>query len=509
VSQTLNVHVRVNDAATGRPTAVRIRISGPDGRYYPPLGHAVDFPVGRNEDVGGHVYLKREECGTTLRVAIHDAERRATLTSGQHQAYIDGSCEIPLPTGVPLEVEISKGPAYTPIREQVTLGAGQLTLRFVIARWTGATWNGMVAVDSRCHFLSPHAAKLEAEAEGLDFVNLLATVQDYPSPDGHMYRTTPNLFAFSGQAPSIERVYVNTFHEHPALGRLALLNCHRPVFPLTFGNMDETDDWSLADWCDQCHRKKGLVVWCDAYRQEAGLPGGEALIDAILGKIDAIELDAHVRPTSFLPLWYRLLNAGIRLPVVGGSGKDSNRIALGGVRTLTPAGETRSYAEWIETVRAGRTIATNEPLLRWAINGQPYATSVTSTNDQPVRFSAEIASSEPIERFEIIANGLVIATSSSDLIEVEHQLPEGGWLAARCWSTAKSRLYPHVPIFAHTSPIWVNSPRRQTSAVTSLLREIEGVRQWIDTTGRFTIEKRKEQLLALCEAADRKLNTSP
>ncbi|MSR54139.1 MAG: hypothetical protein EXS09_12730 [Gemmataceae bacterium] len=483
MSQTLNVHVRVNDADTGRPSAVRIRIAGLDGRYYPPLGHAVDFPVGRNEDVGGHVYV-----------------------NGQHQAYIDGSCEIPLPTGVPLELEISKGPSYTPIRETVTLGAGQLTLRYPIGKRTDTTWNHMVAVDSRCHFLLPDAAKREAEAEGLDFVNLLATVQDYPSVDGHMYRTTPNLLAFSGQAPSVERVYVNTFHEHPALGKLALLNCHRPIFPLTFGHMDETDDWSLADWCDQCHRKKGLVVWCDAYRQEAGLPGGEALIDAILGKIDAIEIDAHARATSFLPQWYRLLNAGIRLPVVGGSGKDSNRIALGGVRTLTPTGETRTYSEWIETVHAGRTIASNGPLLRWAIDGQPFRTSVATTNDDPVRFSAEMASNEPIERFEIIANGLVIASSTSERIEVEHRLPEGGWLAARCWSTAKSRLYPHVPIFAHTSPIWVNAARRSPSAVNSLLREIEGVRQWIETTGRFAIAKRKEHLLSLCDGAERKLS---
>ena len=485
MSQTLNVHVRVNDSDTGRPTAVRIRIAGPEGegQYYPPLGHAVDFPVGRNEDVGGHVYL-----------------------NGQHHVYIDGGCEIPLPTGVLLEVEISKGPNYTPIRETITLGAGQLTLRYAVRKWTDESWNEIVHADSRSHFLSSHAAKLEAEAEGLELVNLLATVQDYPSTDGHMYRVTPNLSAFSGQSPSIEGVYVNTFHVHPALGRMSLLNCHRPVFPLTFGHMDETDDWSLADWCDQCHRKKGLVVWCDAYRQEAGLPGGDALIDAVLGKIDAIEMDAHARSTSFLPQWYRLLNGGIRLPLVGGSGKDSNRIALGGVRTLTPAGASRTYAEWIEAVRTGRTIATNGPLLRWAIDGQLFATNITSIDDQPVRFKAELASSEPIERFEIIANGLVIASSSADHIEVEHRLPEGGWLAARCWSTAKSRLYRHVPIFAHSSPVWVNAPRRQPTAVASLKREIEGVRQWIETTGRFTNATRKEHLLSLCDAAERKLS---
>ncbi|MBO0697905.1 MAG: hypothetical protein J2P46_05905, partial [Zavarzinella sp.] len=86
---TLLIHVRVTDAATGRPTAVRIRIGGPNGEYYPPLGRPTEFPVGRNEDVGGHVYLHQKR-----------------------YAYIDGGAEFPLPTGVPLGVEIAKGPAY-------------------------------------------------------------------------------------------------------------------------------------------------------------------------------------------------------------------------------------------------------------------------------------------------------------------------------------------------------------------------------------------------------------
>ena len=107
----MNVHVRVTDEATGKPTPVRLRIGGADGTYYPPLGRPAEFPVGRNEDVGGHVYLNQKR-----------------------YAYIDGGCEVPLPTGVPLDVEITKGPAYFPLRQTVTLGEGQLSLRFAVRR---------------------------------------------------------------------------------------------------------------------------------------------------------------------------------------------------------------------------------------------------------------------------------------------------------------------------------------------------------------------------------------
>src|SRR5688500_14801776 len=107
----LTVHLRINDAATGRPTPVRLRVTSPDGTHHAPLGRFAEFPAGRNEDVGGHLRLGRERW-----------------------FYTDGACEIPLPAGVPLRVQATKGPEYTPLDETVTLGAGQISLRFSIAR---------------------------------------------------------------------------------------------------------------------------------------------------------------------------------------------------------------------------------------------------------------------------------------------------------------------------------------------------------------------------------------
>jgi hypothetical protein len=488
VSQTLNVHVRVNDAATGQPTPVRIRFAGPNGEYFPPLGRSAEFPTGRNEDVGGSVYL-----------------------SGQRFAYIDGACEVPLPTSVPLSIEITKGIEYIPIRETIALGEGQLSLRFAIERWTDERFGGFVHVDSRCHFIASHAAKLEAMAEGIDIANLLIVAQDYPSNDGHMYRVTPNMTAFSGQTAAIDRVFVNTFNVHPALGRLGLLNCHRPVFPLTFGHIEETDDWSLADWCDQCHRKKGLVVWCDAYRPEAGLPGGEALVESILGRIDAFEIDASDRKSPFLPMWYQLLNAGIRLPLVGGSGKDSNRIAIGSMRTLTSATE-RSYSEWIESVRRGATVASNAPFVGLRVNGQPLGSPLTQLGST-LQLEASAASLVPFERLELIVDGEVVAGVSGrpgDIttakIEVEHLSDNCGWIAARCWGPPRPELYPQVPVFAHTSPIFIDRSSRSLEAVARFTCEIATVRQWVERDGRFANPRRKEHLLSLCDAATSKLS---
>jgi len=466
---TLVVHLRVNEGNT--PTPVRVNITDSEGKTYFPLSRASVFPVGRNENVGGHVSL-----------------------AGQLWFYCDGACEIRLPTNTPLKVKITKGIFYTALEKEITLGAGQMALRFAIEPIP--LRDQYLSFDSRCHFLSVSDAALEAAAEGLNIVQLLVREYDFPANDGHLYKQTANLLAFSGQSPALENastsVYVNTFNTHPALGRLGLLHSHRAVYPLTFGG-DEGDDWSLADWCEQCHRKKGLVTWCDAYRPEAGLAGGEGLLNSILGKIDAIEWDSCERKRPFLPLYYRFLNAGVRLPLIGGSGKDTNKIALGSTRTLIK----KSDLSPIEAIRQGHGIITNGPILYLNVGEQ-------------VTFGFQ--SLVPIQKLELIGNGKVLASQSYPNGGYQDEVTPSmgdfvGWLAVRCLSTTGSTIYPAEPVFAHTSPIWINPEKHQPdpNAITGLKQEIELVQEWIETSGVFTNPTRKARLLELCEGARKKL----
>lgn len=416
----LTVHVRINDAATGKPTPVRLRIADPSGRGYPPLGRFEIFPTGAGESVGGNV-----------------------LVGGAAWWVIDGSCEVPLPAALPLRIQAVKGPEYAPLDETATLGPGQMALRFAIHRRSDLRAEGWRPGDSRCLFLSPHDALLEAAAEDLDVVNLLIAEEPLENADGRRYRTVRHLAAFSGQTAALEShgrfVAVNSSNRHALLGQVGLLYSHRPVFPLTFGGQDDTDDWSIADWCDQCRRKGGLTVWVDAFREP--LVGGEALVAAILGKIDAIEI------TEYVPLqmeWvYRLWNAGFRIPLIGGSGKESNATPLGAMRTYAHIGqEPFSYKAWIEAVRAGRSFVTNGPLVS--------------------------------KEWEPIAGN--------------------GWSAMRF-------LDPNGG-FAHTSPV-IQPPKRPPSREDAepLVRAVQALRRWIETAGRFEQPKRKQAHLDRCREA--------
>jgi len=454
----LNVHLRIADTITGRPTPVRVRLTGSDGTHYAPLGRAAEFPAGRNEDVGGHIKLGRERWWC-----------------------INGACEIPLPAGVPLRVQVAKGPEWTPMDETVTLGSGQISLRFGISRSAAAN-PGWVSVDTRCHFIAPHSALLEAQAEGLDVVNLLATPFPMLALDANTYSTTPNVLAFSGQVPALERdgcsVVVNTFNTHPVLGKVALLNSHRPVFPLTFGGED-TDDWGVCDWCDQCHRKKGLVVWVDAFEPAGGLIGGEALVAAILGKIDAIEVTGESRKMPLLPWVYRLWDAGFLLPLVGASAKDSNKTALGSVRTYAQS----EAGTWLDAIRVGRTFVTAGPVL-----------SLTRDGNQ---FRAKAHSYGKPSAVELVVDGQVVASGEG---EIAASITEAGWVACR-WSGPGG--------FAHSSTVAVDSSGRKPEAVAALIKLIEQTRAWAETHGRYSNPKRKQALLDRCVEAIGKLEGTP
>jgi hypothetical protein len=496
VSGTLQtVHVRVNDAATGQPTPVRVRFTDAEGNHYAPFGRLIHFSTATNQAVGGNVMIG---------VKPH--------------AYIDGTCEVALPPGL-LRVEIDKGPEYQPIRTEIKLSAGKLALRFEIARWIDLRSLGWYSGDTRVHFIDPHAALLEAQGEDVAVVNLLVKETEVPGPFHNTFAALPNILAFSGQQFALSAagcgVAVNTLNSHPQLGSLGLLHCHRAVYPLSFGGPKGKEHWTLADWCDQCHRKKGLVVWTGPKETAGQMSCGEPLADLILGKVDAFEIDFwEDSPFDLLADYYTLLDAGLSVPLVGASGKQSNGTVLGIMRTYAHLHEEFSYKAWIEAVRAGRTFITNGPLLFLTVNGQePSAAGLEVHAGDKVQIRVDAQSRSAFEELELVCNGEVIATARPEsetlcraVLEVEHPITHGGWLAARCRGSLLVLDRPaNQRIFAHTSPCYLRCPEApaqpKVDAVQHLLEELDAMLQWVATKARCDTPEQRERLDAIFRTA--------
>jgi hypothetical protein len=477
------VHVRVNDAATGQPTPCRIQFTGPDGQYYAPFGRLTGFATGLDQDVGGNLRLGE-----------------------QYYAYIDGACEISLPAG-PITVAVSKGPEYRPLRQTVDLKAGQLSMRLVLHRWTDLRAEGWYSGDVHIGCLSPDAALLEAAAEDVAVANLVASMIKKRGDHGQLYLGYNNIMAFSGQRPARERpghlVVVNTSNSHPRLGQLTLLNCHRIVYPLTFGGPNGWEDWTLADWCDQCHRKGGLVI-ANSYRYQAS----ESLADTILGKIDAVRIWGFEHPRNLWDVfatWYQVLCAGFRLPLACDGGKCSNGSIIGSRRTyarLLP-GDEFNYKNWIEAVRAGRTFVTNGPLLFLQANGQePGKVIDLGEPSDKVRVQVNARSLVPFEHIELVANGSVVACAKASgspaeaRLEAELSFPQGGWVAARCWGSQETEKGRYVR--AHTSPVYVqvagNLAAPDPAALTALTAHLEAMLEWVAREARCPTGKHRAAL---------------
>ena len=86
----------------------------------------------------------------------------------------------------------------------------------------------------------------------------------------------------------------------------------------------------IADWADAAREQGGLAL-----AVHFPLPYAEVAADIVSGKIDAVEMQALTPDIDGPSIreWYRFLNCGYRLPIVGGTDKMSAEIPLGAIRT--------------------------------------------------------------------------------------------------------------------------------------------------------------------------------
>ena len=135
----------------------------------------------------------------------------------------------------------------------------------------------------------------------------------------------------------------------------------------------------------------------------------EAPIAAALGRLDGLNLFDPFWMDPEYETWYRLLNCGIRLPASTGS----DWFVCSSNRVYVDVGSDFSYAAWLACLRAGRTIVTNGPVLRLAVDGHAPSTDVLdlAATRRNMTVTVEYETLLPIDRVEIVRDGAVVAST--------------------------------------------------------------------------------------------------
>jgi hypothetical protein len=464
---TRRVEIEVVDATTGEPLAARVHFRAADGRYLPPLGHRDEINPGLNEDTGADLLM-----GSTP------------------YAYVPGRFSIDLPAGE-VHVEAVHGFGHRPLRRTIDATETAGRLRFSLERGPTFRSGDWVAADTHVHFISPTTALLQARAEGIQIVNLLATQW------GDHHTSVTDLPATVLADPSGQHlVCLGSENRQNLLGHVGLLGASRAVLPMASGGSPEGRigdplRWLIADWADATRAQRGLTI-----AVHFPLPYAEVAADIVTGKIEAIELQA-LEPGAAGPSvreWYRFLGCGYRLPVVGGTDKMSAEIPLGAIRTyarLEP-GRPLSFGSWAEAVRAGRTFATSGPFVEIEVDGHAVGDVVRlGRTGGTVEVRAEASAALPIiGSLELVHDGKVVATSAGSVdtewttLTERIRVSRSGWLAARVTSRHRIHSAFTTAMGAHTSPIYLEVPGRpafDAADAAAIGTIIDGSRAWVET----------------------------
>jgi hypothetical protein len=459
------VEVELVDPATGERVPGRVRFTAGDGRYLPPVGHRDEVNPGFFEDTGGDLIL-----------------------GSSTYAYVPGRFAIELPVGT-VEVEVVAGFDRRPHVARLAIEPSTGRLELPVERVIDLHGGGWVTADTHVHFLAPSTALLQAAAEDIDLVNVLAAQW------GDLFTSVTDVPWGSMTDPSGRRmVVVGTENRQNMLGHLALLGAHQMVRPLASGGPPEGRMGGalsvlLADWADRCRAAGGLVV-----AAHFPLPYAEIAADIVEGKIDAVETQA-LSPGLDDPAvleWYRFLNLGYRLPVVAGTDKMSAEVPVGAVRAYVHllGDEPLSFDTWAAAVRAGRTFVTSGPTLELSVDGHEPGDVLSLATGGRLEVAVRARAAQAvITDLELVVNGRVTAASnaasgSTEIILRETvEIETGAWIAARSRSSTVIESAFTSSMAAHTSPVYVEVagrpfvPGPDDAAVVEQL--IAGARAWI------------------------------
>jgi Tol biopolymer transport system component len=494
------ISLRVVDAR-GNPVAARVFVTGADGLAYGP----------------DETWMYAD-----------DSFDRSERPFEAHYFDTSGISQITVPVGE-VKVDVMRGFENHFEQHKVEVKAdrtAQLTVRLTPLLVEVDANSNWVSGDVHVHMNyagtyrnTPAHLVEQAAAENLAIVEDLVVNKEQRIPD--MAYFSPRL----DPASTADHLLLHGQEFHTSYwGHLGLLNLTRNFILPGYAAYPNTVAASLypanANVADMAHEQGALVGYVHPFdsvpdpAKDASLTA-ELPADVALGKVDYIEVVGFSDHKSTAEVWYKLLNCGFRLPAAAGTDFMGNYASLRG-----PVGLNRVYAEvepgplkietWLAAIKAGRTFATNGPLLRFSLGGQGTGGEVRLEKRQEVKFSAQMSSIVPVDHLQIVCNGKVSRELALDRnrasAHVDGLIPldASGWCVLRAFSDKAE--YPILDLYpyATTSPVYVSvagAPVRSAADATYFVAWVDRLIAAARSNTSWNTEAEKASVLSMLQKA--------
>ena len=438
--------------------------------------------------------------------------------------HSNGAATLPLPAGA-YTVTVWRGFEHAVVTRRVTVPPGAVAADTSRpARIANMASDGWHSADLHVHmnYGGPYRATretmaLQARAEGLDLVEALVVNKEGRVPD--IGEFLPRRRGGPG-APLIE--FDQEFHTS-LWGHTGLLGMRDhlllPGYASYQGTAASSPRPTNSDVAALGHAQGALFGYVHPFDEvpdpaNASVPLTNAFpVDVALGNVDYMEILGFADHASTAQVWYKALNAGFRIPAGAGTDAMTNFASLRG-----PLGLNRVYVKSAldadsmrAALKAGRSMATNGPLLSLSVNGQePGAEVRLLAAARTVRVRATLRSFVGVDHLELVVNGAVAAElalrGDRTRADTTLTLPLAGsaWITLRArGDSARSALLDMYP-FATTSPVYVlrdRAPIRSANDARWLLRWVDRLEQAARAHAGYDTEAERAAVLAQIAAA--------
>jgi TolB protein len=408
-----------------------------------------------------------------------DGFDRSLQAFENHYFHCPGECTLTVPIG-DVRLQVSHGLDYAFAEEHVAITKGDNTMTVSLKPLRlPAQYGHFASADLHVHMNygghyrnTPQNLIEQGRGEHLDAIYNLIVNKEERIPDVAQFSThafrKDNVFLMEGQE----------FHSN-YWGHLGLLDLANHFLTPDFSSYRESALSSPYPHngmiASLAHAQRGLVGYAHPFdgpvnpdkdvELSNGLPA-----DVALGNADYYELVGFSDHRSTADIWYRLLNLGFRLPAGAGTDAMANYASLRG-----PVGVNRVFIAIAGKItpeklhaglRQGRTFVSNGPLLGFDLDGKHPGDEIMLAKSTTLPYHASLRSIVPIDHFEIIFNGRVIAShrlkgarTQAD-VSGNVEIPASGWLVLRAWNDHADPKVQDIYPYASTSPIYVTVNRQ-------------------------------------------------